>query len=1064
MPDACLSFSPFRLDLANEQLWREGQLIPLRPKTFTILRYLAEHPKQLVTKEELLRAVWGDTLVSEDGLRDYLREIRQALCDNASAPRFVETVRGRGYRFLPATTTQLVSSSRFQVPSEQAKETGPRRGTWNFERGTSLVGRDSDLAQLQQLLEKAIDGERQLVFVTGEPGIGKTALVEAFLETVGAVPCDRPTVGQPRGSAPTRNVWAASGQCIEQHGTGEAFLPVLDAVGKLCRGPEGERVVEMLRRHAPMWLVQLPAFIAPEELETLQRKVQGASRERMLREIAEALAVLSADRPLLLMLEDLHWSDVSTLDLFAFIARRKESARLMIIGTYRPVEMLSDGHPLKGIVQELYAHGLATELPLRLLSEADIQAYLNERFDVTGNRRDDEGCHSEPQRSAGEESHDTRDSTRDSSTSGLRMTTLRADGGGSSLRSLTHTLHHRTGGNPLFLVSLVNDFISRDVFVQTDTGWELKEEASVLESTVPDSIRHLVARQSGRLSLEERSTLEAASVAGMEFSAAAVAAALATDTTIVERHCEHLAERQQFLKRLGVEEWPDGTLAARYSFLHALYQQLWHERVSPTRLQHCHLQIGQRKERAYGERAREIATELAVHFEQGREYQRAVRYLQLAGENALRRSAHQEAIRLVAKGLEVLKALPDTVEHAQQELTLQIALSRSLMALKGYSAPEVGKACGRARELSRQVGDARRLVPALVGLEAFYVIRGEVRVGRELADQLLRLAHSVQNAALLQSAHYGMGEVLYHLGKLTESRAHLDQAIALYDPHKRRPYLFHDPGVTCLSIAGLTLWSLGYSDQARQRMQESLSLAQALSHPFSLAFALQTAAEVQVFCQDGRTAQEQTEALITLSREQGFALRAATGTILKGWALAEQGYVEEAIVQMREGLAFCRTAGAELYTSKFLALLAWAYAKVGQVEEGLSVLAEALALVDKTGARMNEAELYRLKGKLTLQKFQVPGSKFKVTDPRSLMPDAQGEVEACFLKAIDIARKQQAKMWELRATVSLARLWQQQGKPVEARQRLVEIYNWFTEGFDTVDLREAKGLLEELGQ
>jgi predicted ATPase len=233
-------------------------------------------------------------------------------------------------------------------------------------------------------------------------------------------------------------------------------------------------------------------------------------------------------------------------------------------------------------------------------------------------------------------------------------------------------------------------------------------------------------------------------------------------------------------------------------------------------------------------------------------------------------------------------------------------------------------------------------------------------------------------------------------------------------------------------------------------MQESLSLAQALSHPFSLAFALQTAAEFHVFCQDGRTAQEQTEALMILSREQGFALRAATGTILRGWALAEQGQVGEGVAQMREGLAFCRTAGAELYASKFLTLLVWTYGKVGQVEEGLTLLAEALVLVDKTGARVSEAELYRLKGELTLQ-LKVESYKSQVE-----------EAEECFLKAIDIARRQQAKMLELRATVSLAWLWQQQGKHHEARQRLAEIYHWFTEGFDTVDLKEAKTLLEEL--
>ncbi len=557
-------FSPFRLDVANEQLWRDECLIALRPKTFAVLRYLVEHPGRLVTKEELLRAVWGETLVSEDGLRDYLREIRQALRDDPTAPRFVETVQGRGYRFIAPLSTPPRSSLASSVPrlaSESQNRTFPRVQTLDPRPHTldvPLVGRDADLARLQGWLEKALNGERQLVFVTGEPGIGKTALLETLVSRVQRLESEEQRhMGtdqtlDPRPQTLDSGVWLGWGQCIEQHGAGEAFLPILDAVGKLCRGPEGERIIDVLRRHAPMWLVQLPAFIEGEELEALQHKVQGASRERMLREIAEALEVLTVEQPLILVLEDLHWSDVSTLDLLAFVARRKEPACLLVIGTYRPVEMLGDGHPLKLVMQELYAHGWAMELALGLLSEADIRAYLKMRFEGKPSR-DREGAERPP---------------------------LADARGSGSNHVLVRTLYRRTGGNPLFLVSTVDDLVARGLFMQTDEGWTFQDE--IEDVGIADSIRHLVARQSERLSPEEQHTLEAASVAGMEFSAAAVASALATDTATVEQHCQHLTERQQFLKRLGVEEWPDGTLAARYTFLHALYQQLWHERVSPS--------------------------------------------------------------------------------------------------------------------------------------------------------------------------------------------------------------------------------------------------------------------------------------------------------------------------------------------------------------------------------------------------------------------------------------------------------------------------------------------------
>jgi predicted ATPase len=446
----------------------------------------------------------------------------------------------------------------------------------------------------------------------------------------------------------------AHGQCIEHYGPGEAYLPLLDALGRRCRSADGERVVAGLRQHAPMWLVQLPAFIAPEERGALQRQVQGAARERMLRELTEALEALTAEHPLVLWLEDLQWSDVSTLDWLAFEARRKEPARLLVIGTYRPVEMFSDGHPLKNHVQELMAHHLCAELALGPLSEADIEKYLTARLSFPS--------------------------------------PLMGEGQGKGemprfLYSLAHTLHQRTAGNPLFLVSTVDDLVTQGVLTQTNGEWTLRGELGAL--SIPETICQLVARQRERLQLEDQRVLAAASVAGMEFSAAAVAAALTMDTTVVERHCERLAERQHFLRRVGIEEWPDGTLAARYTFLHALYQQLWHERVTPTQLQHHHLQIGQRKERAYGDRAGEIAAELAVHFEQGQDYGKAVRYLQQAGQRAVQRSANVEAIAHFTKGLELLKTLPDTPERPQQELTLQIALGAPLAATKGQAAPEV---------------------------------------------------------------------------------------------------------------------------------------------------------------------------------------------------------------------------------------------------------------------------------------------------------------------------------------------------------------------------------------
>ncbi len=850
---SALFFPPFRIDLANEQLWRAEKPIPLRRKTFAVLRYLVEHAGQLVIKEQLLDTVWAGTYVVDTMPTLCIRELRKALGDDAKNPRFIETAHGRGYRFIaPLTTSQSPLSQKSKVKGQKSSSTpNPQH------RAPILVGREAELAQLHHWLDKALSGERQIVFVTGEPGIGKTTVVEAFLSGMGqlATGIREQEVQSSRQPMPVAwslmpSLWVGWGQCIEQHGAGEAFLPVLDALGRLCRGVHGNHLLHVLRQHAPMWLVQMPSLLRAQDGEALQRSTQPATRERMLRELAEALEVLTQEHPIVLVLEDLHWSDVSTLDLLAFVARRKEPARLLVIGVYRPVEMLSEGHPLKSITQELYAHGLGAELPLRSLNDEAIAQYLEARFGI------------EAQHTA-------------------------------SLQNLARPLHLRTNGNPLFLVSLVNDLIQRELLVQTATGWRLKEDAAMLDSTVPDTIRHLVARQSERLSPEERQALEAASVAGMEFSAASVAAALATHTATIEHCCEQLVERQQFLNRLGVEEWPDGTLAARYSFLHALYQQLWHERVSPVQIQHFHLQIGRRKEHAYRERAREIAAELAVHFEQGRAFRKAVQYLQQAGENALRRSAHQEAIILLTKGLEIVKTLPDPSEGAQQELGLQLALGPAFIATKGNGALEVEHSYRRAQALCQQVGETRQLFPALFGLRSFHIVQGEVQTAHGFGPQLLALAQRAQDVEFLLEAYVALGSTSMQLGDLTASRTYNEQGLASYDPvrcYSHASVYGTDPGVLCCSCLSWILQWLGYPDQALEKDQQAIRLAEQLNHPFSLAVALNNSCVFYGQRRDISAMQQRAKALLPLATAQGFPAYAAVGAIMQGLALAKQGH------------------------------------------------------------------------------------------------------------------------------------------------------------------------------
>jgi predicted ATPase len=448
-----------------------------------------------------------------------------------------------------------------------------------------------------------------------------------------------------------------------------------------------------------------------------------------------------------------------------------------------------------------------------------------------------------------------------------------------------------------------------------------------------------------------------------------------------------------------------------------------------------------------------------VHFERGRDTKRAIHYLQHAGENAKRRSAHREAISLLTKGLELLKTLPDTSDHAQQELTLQITLGSALVVTRGYAVPEVVKAYTRARELCQHLGETPQLFPTLWGLWIFYLVRGELQTARELGEQLLSLAQRAQDPVLLLEAHDALGQTFFCRGEFAPARAHLEQGIALYDPQQHRALAFmygeQDPGVGCLNHVARTLWFLGYPEQALGRIQESLTLAQELSHPHNLAITLFFAALVHQYRREVQAVQERAEAVIRLSTEQGFPTGLAWGTFLRGWALAEQGQAEEGIAQVRWGTAAWQATGAEVELTYYLVLLAEAYGKAGQADKGLAALADAPAMIDKTGDQRWETEVYRLKGELLLAQ---EGSRLQAVGLR----EKTEEAEECFHKAIEGARKQQAKSLELRATISLARLWQRQGKHHVARNMLSEIYGWFTEGFDTKDLQEAKTLLEEL--
>ena len=942
-----------QLDVANQCVWRGQAAHKLTPKAFAVLHYLTEHPGRVVTKAELLQAVWPGVVVSEWVLTANVHQIRQALGDNARSPQFLETVHRRGYR--------LITPLSFAPPVVNRRQSGDssteEARDWRFETSPlsaqasslqsqvpSIVGRETELAQLHGWFDKALNGERQVAFVTGEPGIGKTALVETFLQQIQETRSWELETGPTSAQASSlktqaSSIWLGRGQCIEQYGAAEAYLPVLEAMVRLCREGKDERPLQVLDRHAPSWLLQMPSLLNATDLETLQRRGAGVTKERMLREMAEALEVLSAVQPLVLLLEDLHWSDVSTLDLLSRVAQRPGRARLLVIGTYRPAEVLGNEHPLLTIKQELQSHRYCQELRLELLSEAHVAEYLATRFSSEVGTPDQGQSQTEA----------------------------------APLQELARTIQRRTEGNPLFMVSVVDGLLARGRLTETGGQWrvDIREE---VELGVPETIQQMIEQQFARLGAEEQQLLEVASVTGVEFSAAAVAAGIESMVATIEARCANLVRRRRFLRPSGASEWPDGTVASGYNFLHALYQETLYQRVTAGRRVELHRQIGEREETAYGAQAQEIAAELAMHFERGRDYCRAVHYLVQAGQNALQRSAHQEAISLLNKGRELLTLLPDTPTRTQHELTLLVTLGSALQATQGYAAQEAAQAYSRARELCEQLGNTTQLFPVLRGLRFFYSIRGDHQTALPLGQRLLRLAHKFKKPTLLLEAHAAVVNPLFCLGKFTQARWHAEQAIDLDASHQHRSHTFlyeQDPMGLCLIYAALSLWQLGYPDQALKRIDQAITTARELTHPFSLAFAFFGATITHIHRREWRAVQKRARSLLTLATEQGFLFLAAMATFLQGRALVEEGQTQKGLAQMQQGITALRATGMGAFLPRLLAWLAEAYLAVGRTDHGLSVLAEAIEIIAKTEDREYEAEVYRLKGELMLAQANV---------------------------------------------------------------------------------------------
>ena len=893
-----------------------------------------------------------------------------------------------------------------------------------------FVAREPEMARLNTALQAALSGRPQIAFVTGEAGQGKTTLLQAFarqaqkehpgLIVAGGQGNAYTGMGDPY--LPFREILELLTGDVEAHAASRALRPgraqrlqatlpmTIEAIVEA--GPDlvdvfisGRNLLERASAVAPagtLWLERLRALV---NNRARQPGSGGVQQSALFEQYVRVVQTLSQRRPLLLLLDDLQWVDQPSANLLFHLGRRLSGSRILIVGAYRLAEVAlgrqGERHPLEGVVHEFQRQFGDVTLDL---SKTDGRAFVNALLDAEPNR-------------------------------------LSA--------SFRDTLYQQTGGQPLFTSELLRGMQERGDLKQDETGHWV-EQPGLDWQTLPARVEGAIGERIGRLDASLKELLQIASAEGEEFTAEVLARVLNADPREVTRRLSRELEKgHRLVQALGVRR--EGVLRlSRYRFQHILIQRYLYDNLDKVEKKLFHEAVARELEELFGEQSEEVAVDLAWHFERAEMESKAVAYLQQAAEQALQRSAHRPAVQHLTNGLEILQTLPETPERAGHELMLLAMLGPALIAIKGWADPEVEEAYLRAHALSARLGHPPQLGPVLYGLASLREYRGEYKDAQALLEERLKLPQAGEDPALRLESHELLACSTFHQGAFTRTLEHAQKGLSLYNPQQHRALLpLHGKNLEtfCHVWAAHSLWFLGYPDQAMERIQRALRVAEELSHTFSLVSVQVQASFLYQFARETERVQELAEKAIALATEKDYAYRVAEGKTIRGWALAAGGNPEAGHAELSEGLAAYQAMGSRVDLPYFLALKVETLRYAGRIAESLATVAEALEVVPGDRAFFYEAELYRLRGALLLQQDETRNAE---------------AAEASFRQALDVARNQQTKTLELRAAVSLSRLWQQLGRGVEARTLLGGVYGWFTEGFEAADLQEATALLAEL--
>jgi len=899
-----------------------------------------------------------------------------------------------------------------------------------------FVARERELEKLNGHLTAALDGNGGVVFVTGEAGSGKTSLIQEFTR---------------RAQDEHPDLLVANGNCNAYTGIGDPYLPFREILEFLTGDIESRWAAGAITREHAMrlwekvpvtaqalvevgsdlidtfiqrvgllerararvskqqdWLIHLGEFLERKPVTALS--IATLQQVNLFEQYTKVLQFLETQNPILLVIDDLQWADTGSINLLFHLGRHLVGRRILLLGAYRSEEVAlgRNGmrHPLEPVINEFRRSFGDIQVNLgQALGQEESREFVDEFLDKEPNRLDE---------------------------------------------SFREMLYQQTLGHPLFTIELLRGLQDRgDIFKDLKGYWVTGP--SLDWETLPARVEAAIQERISRLPKTMQKALEVASIEGELFTAEVVARVQGIDEQELLGYLSGDLDRTHRLVRAQSIKRVNNRLLSRYQFKHILFQKYLYGSLDNVFRVHLHEQVGAALENLYNteEGAVAVAVQLALHFQIARIDEKAIHYLQLASNKAMQLSAYDEVITHTSRALELLRNIPESTIRDEQELALCLTLAFALCGAKGGQLSEVGNTYNRARQLCEKLGKRFELVQVLGGLAIFYYVRAEHHKARGLALEALDLAKAIGDPSLMMLCHWYLGFILFCLGEYPESLKYLRQVTDMYDYEQHHQILVQvrgsDAGIGAMAYEACCLWCLGYPDQALKRSQETLKLGRKLAHPFSLADAIcYGGCLLNSMCQDTEKLTQEADALIENADKGSLAGWRATGRRYRGEALVLQGKIREGIELIGKGMTEMKSEGIAMYLSGTFAILAEKQLELNFLDDARASLDEAFTFVDETNERYWESELFRLKGELMLQDGQI------------------STAEACLLRAIDIAQMQSAKSLELRAVMSLSRLWSKQGKRVKAKKLLEEIYNWFTEGFDTPDLIKAKTLLKEL--